>query len=104
VDLSKVAGADTLVVLMAAGRLAQTCEDLIAAGRPADEPAAIVQWAWTADQRSVVGTLADLPILAKAASIGPPATLIVGVVASLPGSVDPAVSRGRLPATRRSPP
>jgi uroporphyrin-III C-methyltransferase len=83
VDLSKVAGADTLVVLMAAGRLAQTCEDLIAAGRPADEPAAIVQWAWTADQRSVVGSLGDLPILAEAASIGPPATLVVGSVAAL---------------------
>ena len=104
VDLTKVAGADTLVVLMAAGRLAQTCDDLIAAGRPADEPAAIVQWAWTADQRSVVGTLADLPILAEAASIGPPATLVVGAVAALPGSVDTEVSRDRLPATRRSRP
>ncbi len=88
VDLSKVVGADTLVVLMAAGRLAQTCADLIAAGRPADEPAAIVQWAWTPDQRSVVGTLADLPILAEAANIGPPATLVVGPVATLPGEFE----------------
>ena len=104
VDLSKVSGADTLVVLMAAGRLAQTCDDLIAAGRPADEPAAIVQWAWTPEQRSVIGTLADLPILAEAASIGPPATFVVGSVAALPGSIDPEVSRGRLPATRRSHP
>jgi uroporphyrin-III C-methyltransferase len=104
VDLSKVAGADTLVVLMAAGRLAQTCHELIAAGRPADEPAAIVQWAWTADQRSVVGTLADLPLLAEAASIGPPATLVVGSVAALPGSPGLDVSRGRLPATRRTHP
>jgi uroporphyrin-III C-methyltransferase len=84
VDLSRVADADTLVVLMAAGRLAQTCADLIAAGRPTDQPAAIVQWAWTPDQRSVVGTLADLLILAEAASIGPPATLVVGEVAALP--------------------
>jgi uroporphyrin-III C-methyltransferase len=89
VDLSKAAGADTLVVLMAAGRLARTCQDLIAAGRPADEPAAIVQWAWTADQRSVVGTLEDLPILAEAASIGPPATLVVGSVAVLPATLGP---------------
>lgn len=109
VDLSRVAGADTLVVLMAAGRLAQTCTDLIAAGRPADEPAAMVQWAWTPEQRSVVGTLTDLPILADAASIGPPATLVVGSVAALvtaPGSTelppDDAVSRGRPPATRRN--
>lgn len=89
VDLSRVAGADTLVVLMAAGRLAQTCADLIAAGRPANEPAAIVQWAWTPEQRSVVGTLADLPILAEAASIGPPATLVVGEVAALPDELEP---------------
>lgn len=83
-DLSRVAGADTLVVLMAAGRLAETCTELIAAGRPSDEPAAIVQWAWTPDQRSVTGTLADLPTLAETASIGPPATLVVGEVAALP--------------------
>jgi len=87
VDLSKVAGADTVVVLMAAGRLAQTCAELIAAGRPSDEPAAIVQWAWTPEQRSVVGTLTDLPMLAEAASIGPPATLVVGAV--VPCSSEP---------------
>ena len=111
VDLSRVAGADTLVVLMAAGRLAQTCADLIAAGRPADEPAAIVQWAWTPEQRSVVGTLTDLPILAEAASIGPPATLVVGDVAAqgiaapreeLPAHVP--LSPGLPPATLRSHP
>jgi uroporphyrin-III C-methyltransferase len=110
VDLSRVAGADTLVVLMAAGRLAQTCAELIAAGRPADEPAAIVQWAWTPEQRSVVGTIETLPLLADAASIGPPATLVVGDVAALgitPRSKElapGAVSRARPPATRRSRP
>ncbi len=84
VDLARVATAtDTLVVLMAAGKLAATCEELIAAGRDAAEPAAIVQWAGTPEQRSVVGTLADLPTLAAAATIGPPATLVVGPVASL---------------------
>jgi uroporphyrin-III C-methyltransferase len=109
VDLSRVAGADTLVILMAAGRLAQTCADLIAAGRPADEPSAIIQWAWTADQRSVVGTLTDLPILAEAASIGPPATLVVGSVAALPGSLGPTsaapASRAlsQMPASQNGP-
>jgi uroporphyrin-III C-methyltransferase len=81
VDLASVAGAaDTLVLLMAAGRLEETCRSLIDAGRPEDEPAAIVQWATTRDQRHVAGTLADLPALALAASIGPPATLVVGEV------------------------
>jgi uroporphyrin-III C-methyltransferase len=84
VDLAKVAMAtDTLVVLMAAGKLAETCATLIAAGRSPDEPAAIVQWATTEDQRSVVATLQDLPALAAAVPIGPPATLVVGPVAAL---------------------
>jgi len=104
VDLREVAtAADTLVILMAAGHLARTCAELIAAGRPADEPAAIVQWAWTPEQRTVVGTLADLPVLAEAASIGPPATLVVGAVAALPGPIAasrPAQSR---PASRHAP-
>jgi uroporphyrin-III C-methyltransferase / precorrin-2 dehydrogenase / sirohydrochlorin ferrochelatase len=84
VDLARVAtSTDTLVVLMAAGKLAETCVELIAAGRPATEPAAIVQWAATPEQRTVVGTLDDLPALAAAVSIGPPATLVVGDVAAL---------------------
>jgi siroheme synthase len=88
VDLASVArSADTLVLLMAAGRLDQTCRALIEAGRPGDEPAAIVQWATTRDQRHVVGTLADLPALALAASIGPPATLVVGEVVALAGEL-----------------
>jgi uroporphyrin-III C-methyltransferase len=90
VDLARVATAvDTLVVLMAAGRLEETCHELIAAGRPADEPAAIVQWAATEEQKTVAGTLSDLPVLAAAASIGPPATLVVGAVAALTHEIAP---------------
>jgi siroheme synthase len=84
VDLARVANAaDTLVLLMAAGKLAETCEALIAAGRPPQEPAAIVQWAGTPEQRTVVDTLVELPALAAAVSIGPPATLVVGGVVAL---------------------
>jgi uroporphyrin-III C-methyltransferase len=84
-DLAAIAGAvDTLVLLMAAGKLAETCDALIAAGRPSDEPAALIQWATTRDERSLAGTLSDLPTLAGAANIGPPATLIVGEVAQIP--------------------
>ena len=104
VDLTGVAtSTDTLVVLMAAGRLATTCETLIAAGRPTDEPAAIVQWAWTSEQRSVIGRLTDLPTLASAASIGPPATLVVGDVAALPASlVRASEEQDRIPKDLRS--
>jgi siroheme synthase len=83
-DLARLAGAvDTLVVLMAAGKLAATCEELIGHGLAPSTPAAIVQWATTAEENRVVGTLEELPALARAATVGPPATLVVGEVASL---------------------
>ncbi len=87
-DLAVLAKAvDTLVVVMAAGKLTETCAQLIEAGLPPAQPAAIVQWATTPEQLAVTGTLADLPGLASAASIGPPATLVVGEVAAIPGEV-----------------
>jgi uroporphyrin-III C-methyltransferase len=100
-DLGPVSAAvDTLVLLMAAGGLAEICSGLIDAGRPADEPAALVMWATTPEERTVVGTLADLPALAAAAGIGPPATLIVGRVAALPrqvGALSQDLRAGTLP-------
>jgi uroporphyrin-III C-methyltransferase len=83
-ELDRLAeAADTLVVLMAAERLEAVCRALVRAGRPADEPAVIVQWAATARQRSLRGTLSELPALAAGAGVGPPATLVVGKVAAL---------------------
>ena len=103
VDLARVASAaDTLVLLMVAGKLAQTCEALVAAGRPPQEPAAIVQWAGTPEQRTVVGTLAELPALAAAVSIGPPATLVVGAVAELANELAWRDEPANRPAARSS--
>jgi uroporphyrin-III C-methyltransferase len=102
-DLGPVSEAvDTLVLLMAAGRLAEICAALTDAGRPSDEPAALVMWATTPQERSVVGTLADLPALAAAASMGPPATLIVGGVAAIPRQVA-ALARDLDQGTRTAP-
>lgn len=84
VELTRVATAvDTLVVLMAAGRLAEVCASLIDAGRPETEPAAVVQWGTTPKQRVVTGTLADLPERAALAGVRAPATLVVGKVVDL---------------------
>lgn len=82
-DLRAAAAADTVVVLMAAERLEETCRLLVQAGRLPEEPAVIVQWATTSRQRAVTGTLATLPSRAEDAGIGAPATLVVGEVASL---------------------
>jgi uroporphyrin-III C-methyltransferase len=88
-DLTRAATAvDTLVVLMVAERLGEVCAELIEAGRPAGEPAAVVQWASTAKQRSVASTLRDLPARARAAGVGAPATLVVGQVVRLADELD----------------
>ena len=95
-DLQRLAGAvDTIVILMAAGKLAETCAALVAAGLPGSHPAAIVQWASTPEQRSVVGTLGDLPERAAEAKIGPPAALVVGEVARFARDLAPLQAAGR---------
>ena len=105
-DLAAVAGAaDTLVVLMAAERLEAVCQALLRAGRPAAQPAVVVQWAATDRQRSVRATLEDLPALAAAAGIGPPATLVVGEVAALADALAAGrwLDRGLVPDPPRHP-
>jgi uroporphyrin-III C-methyltransferase len=83
-DLTRVAtAADTVIVLMAAGRLRRICRTLQTAGRPADDPALAVQWAGTSRQRSVSSTLGELADRARAAGLGPPMTLVVGPVVQL---------------------
>ena len=87
-DLTQVATAvDTLVVLMAAGRIAAVCRSLVEAGRPANEPAAVVEWATTREQRSIVATLSTLPDIATAERLRPPATLVVGKVVALSAEI-----------------
>jgi uroporphyrin-III C-methyltransferase len=87
-DLARAArAADTLVVLMAAGRLGHVAGALVAAGRSPDEPAAAIEAASTSRQRSVRATLATLPALAELAGIGSPATVVVGQVVALAGEL-----------------
>ena len=75
-----IAHVETIVLYMGMHRLADNCTALIAAGRAADTPAAIIQWGTYPHQKVVTGTLADLPALAKAAGLGAPAITVVGDV------------------------
>jgi uroporphyrin-III C-methyltransferase len=95
-DLARAAGAaDTLVLLMAAERLGEVCAQLLAAGRPADEPAAVVASASTGAQRVVTGTLAELAT--AGIEVDPPATLVTGPSVALAGPLawfTPAAASG----------
>jgi uroporphyrinogen III methyltransferase / synthase len=71
----------TLVFYMGVRRLPEISARLIEAGRPADEPAAVVERGTLPGQRTVAAPLAD--IAEAAAGVKPPAVTLVGPVARL---------------------
>lgn len=73
----------TLVIYMGLTRLPEIAERLIAAGRPADTPAAVISQGTAADQRQVVAPLSELFSAARAAGIQTPALIIIGSVVGL---------------------
>jgi len=85
VNYAALAGVDTVVFYMGVGNLSAIAERLVAAGRGAEEPVAIVADATTPRQRTVTATLATAAAEATAAGIRPPALVIVGKVVALRG-------------------
>ncbi len=73
----------TLALYMGVKALPRIASALIEHGRPADEPAAVVQRGTLPDQRTVTAPLGELPDVAKAAGIKAPAIIVVGGVADL---------------------
>ncbi len=73
----------TLVLYMGVRQLEGIAERLIASGRAADEPAAIIERGTFPDERLVAGTLGSIARLAAAAQVITPAVTIVGPVAAL---------------------
>ena len=76
-------GADTLVFLMALTNLKAVAERLVAEGRPAETPAAVIERGTTPGQRVVSGTLADIEARVQTAGLHPPALIVVGEVVKL---------------------
>jgi uroporphyrinogen III methyltransferase/synthase len=73
----------TLVFYMGVGRLAQIAASLIAAGRAADEPAAVVEAGTMPTQRTVLGTLQTIAAQVEREQVGSPSITVVGPVAAL---------------------
>ncbi|MBI5106783.1 MAG: uroporphyrinogen-III C-methyltransferase [Solirubrobacterales bacterium] len=73
----------TLVFYMGVRALPRIAERLVAEGRPADEPVAVVERGTLPDQRAVHGTLADIAAVAQEAGVKPPSVTVVGPVAAL---------------------
>jgi uroporphyrinogen III methyltransferase/synthase len=73
----------TLVFYMGVRALARIASELIAAGRPGSEPAALVERGTLPGQRAVTGTLESIAEIAARERIAAPAITVVGPVAGL---------------------
>ena len=84
VDWSKLANsADTLVLYMGVGRLAEISAGLIIAGKEPSTPVACVRWGTVPEQRTVTGTLEDIAARVAEAGLKPPAIIVIGDVVAL---------------------
>ncbi|MFD6178410.1 MULTISPECIES: uroporphyrinogen-III C-methyltransferase [unclassified Isoptericola] len=105
-DVGQVPGGTdhTVVLLMGVTRLAETARALVAAGRPAATPVAVVEDGFGPRQRTTVGTLADIADRARAVGVQAPAVTVVGdVVRRSPAWAGPTSAHaGARPAVRSS--
>ncbi len=76
-------GIGTLVFYMGIKNLPSITANLIKNGRDPETPVAVVRWASTPVQKSVVGTLATIADIVKEEGIKPPALVVVGDVVKL---------------------
>ena len=76
-------GVDTLIFLMGVANLPVITKNLIAYGRSADTPAAIIRWGTRPNQETYVTTLGEAAAMAERDGIRPPAIFIVGEVVKL---------------------
>ncbi|MGW3813517.1 uroporphyrinogen-III C-methyltransferase [Streptomyces sp. NPDC005046] len=76
--LAKLRG--TLVVLMGVDKIGRIADTLVAHGKPADTPVALVQEGTTAAQRRVDATLATVAETVRTEDVRPPAVIVIGEV------------------------
>lgn len=84
-DWPALAAADTLVLLMGVGNLAEVVGSLRAAGRAAETPIALIRWGTRPEQETVTGTLGSIEAIlaARLRPLRPPAIIVVGDVVTL---------------------
>ncbi len=83
VDWAVLAKLPCVAFYMGVKALPGICKRLLENGMRADMPAATIQWGTTPRQRTVVGTISDLPRKVAEAKLTPPAITIVGPVVAL---------------------
>lgn len=82
----------TLVLLMGMRHLDAIAAALIAAGRPADEPVAVVQWASTPRERRLITRLGSVASECSREGIANPAVVVIGPVVALADQIAAAMT------------
>lgn len=86
-------GAETLVLFMAGAELDRVRRTLLGAGLAASTPAALIESGTTPDERSVLGTIGDLPdLLVRLAPNGGPLLAVIGGTVALAAEIGPAMT------------
>ena len=98
-DYTLLAGLDTVIILMGRSQLAPVCRSLVEAGKPPDTPAAVVQWATTQRQQSVVADLGSLAEQVARSQLNAPIVVMIGQVVGL-ADADAAGQSGWQPEKR----
>jgi uroporphyrinogen III methyltransferase/synthase len=80
-------GDETLVFLMGVKNIEMIVQQLINHGKDPATPAAVIRWGTRPDQKTVVGTLANIVGLIRNEQIRPPAVMVVGNVVRLRGTL-----------------
>jgi len=81
-------GVGTIVVYMGIKNLASITEKVIKYGRDPKTPVAVVRWASTSEQQTVVGTLENIAEVVIKNNIKPPSLVIIGEVVNLRDTIN----------------
>jgi uroporphyrinogen III methyltransferase/synthase len=81
-------GVGTIVVYMGIKNLQTIMEKLIRYGRDPHTPVAVVRWASTSEQRTVVGDIENIAEIVKKNNIKPPSLVIIGEVVNLRDTIN----------------
>ncbi|MCC2684966.1 MAG: cobA [Paenibacillaceae bacterium] len=83
VNWKLVAAVDTVVFLMGIGHLSSITEQLMAHGKPAETPIALIRQGTCVGQETWIGTLQDILAKQRGAMLESPVTIVVGEVVKL---------------------
>lgn len=81
-------GVGTIVVYMGIKNLRTITEKIIRNGRDPQTPVAVVRWASTAEQRTVVGNLGNIADVVQKNNIKPPSIVVIGEVVNLRDTIN----------------